>query len=37
MFFIYIINTMKNKTYYTVGTVPISNRKIVERGKFDSL
>jgi len=24
---------MKNKKYHTVGTVPKSNRKIVERGK----
>jgi len=26
---------MKNKKYHTVGTVPKSNRKIVERGKID--
>ena len=28
---------MKNKKYHTVGTVPKSNRKIVERGKIDTL
>jgi hypothetical protein len=27
---------MKNKKYHTVGTVPKSNKKIVERGKLDS-
>ena len=26
---------MKNKKYHTVGTVPKSNRKIVERGNID--
>jgi hypothetical protein len=30
------MNKMKNKKYYTVGTVPKSNTKIVERGKIDS-
>jgi len=25
---------MKNRKYHTVGTVPKSNRKIVERGKI---
>ena len=28
---------MKSQKYHTVGTVPNFNRKIVERGKFDSL
>jgi len=28
---------MKNKKYHTVRTVPKSNRKIVERGKIDTL
>ena len=27
----------KTKKYHTVGTVPISNRKIVERDKSDNL
>jgi len=27
---------MENKKYHTVGTVPKSNRKIVERGKIDT-
>ena len=27
---------MKNKKYHTCGTVPISNRKIVERGQNDT-
>ena len=27
---------MKNKKYHTVGTIPKSNRKIVERGKIDT-
>ena len=27
---------MKKKKYHTVGTVPKSNRKIVERGKMDT-
>jgi hypothetical protein len=27
---------MKNKKYYTVGIVPKSHRKIVERGKIDT-
>ena len=26
----------KKKKYHTVGTVPISNRKIVEKGKIDT-
>jgi len=26
---------MKNKNYHIVGTVPKSNRKIVEKGKID--
>ena len=29
-------NKMENKIYHTVGTVPKSNRKIVERGKIDT-
>ena len=28
---------MKNKKYHTVGTIPKYNRKIVERGKIDTL
>jgi hypothetical protein len=28
---------MKNKKYYTVRSIPKSNRKIVERGKIDTL
>jgi len=27
---------MKSKKYHTVGIVPKSNRKIVERGKIDT-
>jgi len=27
---------MKNKKYHTVGTIPKSNIKIVERGKIDT-
>ena len=27
---------MKNEKYHTVGTVPNSNSKFVERGKFDT-
>ena len=27
---------MKNKKYHTVGTIPISNRKLMERGKNDT-
>jgi len=27
---------IKSKKYYTVGIVPKSNRKIVERGKIDT-
>jgi len=27
---------MKNKEYHSVGTVPKSNRDIVERGKLDT-
>ena len=27
---------MKNKLYHTVGTVPKSNRKIIERGKMNT-
>ena len=27
---------MKNIEYYTVGTIPKSNKKIVERGKIDT-
>jgi hypothetical protein len=27
---------MKDKTYHTVGTIPKSNRKIVEKGKLDT-
>jgi len=30
------INKMKQKNYYTVVTVPKSNRKISERGKIDN-
>jgi hypothetical protein len=26
----------KTKNYYTVGTFPKSNRKIIERGKIDT-
>ena len=26
---------MKNEKYHTVGTVPKTNRKIIERGKID--
>ena len=29
-------NKMKNKLYHTVGTVPKSNRKIIERGKMNT-
>jgi hypothetical protein len=28
---------MKNKKYHTVGMIPKSNRKIVEKGKIDAL
>jgi hypothetical protein len=28
---------MKNKKYHTVGTIPKYNKKIVERGKMDTL
>ena len=31
-----IRNKEKSKNYHTVGTFPKSNRKIVERGKFDT-
>ena len=27
---------MKNKKYHTVGTIPKSNIKIIERGKIDT-
>jgi hypothetical protein len=27
---------MKNEKYYTVGTIPKSNIKIVEKGKIDT-
>jgi hypothetical protein len=30
-------NITTNKKYYTFGTFPKSNRKIVERGKMDTL
>jgi len=30
-------NKIKNKEYHTVGTIPKSNIKIVERGKIDTL
>jgi hypothetical protein len=29
-----IVNKMTNKQYHTVGTIPKSNIKIVERGKI---
>ena len=29
-------NKKKSKKYHTIETVPISNRKIVERGTFDT-
>ena len=29
-------NKMKNKANHTIGTIPISNIKIVERGKMDT-
>jgi hypothetical protein len=32
----FIENKMKNEKYHTVGTVPNSNSKFVERGKFDT-
>jgi len=32
-----VSNKLRSKTYNTVGTVPNSNRKIVERGKIDTL
>jgi len=32
-----VSNKMKKKKYHTVGTIPKSNRKIVERGKIDTL
>jgi hypothetical protein len=28
---------MKNKKYHTVGTIPIPNRKLMERGKNNTL
>jgi hypothetical protein len=31
-----LYNKIKNKKYHTVGTVPKSNKKIVERGKIDT-
>ena len=31
-----LINKMKNGKYHTVGTVLKSNRKFLERGKFDA-
>jgi len=31
------MNKMKNKKYHTVGAIPISNRKIVDIGKIDTL
>jgi hypothetical protein len=37
MIFIFKYNKMKNKKYHTVGTFPKSNRKIVDRGRIDSL
>jgi hypothetical protein len=30
------MENMKNKKYHTVGTVPKSNRKIVEKSEIDS-
>ena len=30
------MNQMKNKKYHTVGTIPQSNIKIVERAKIDT-
>ena len=32
-----VCNQMKNKKYHTVGIVPKSNIKIVERDKIDTL
>jgi hypothetical protein len=32
----YLNNKIKNKKYHTVRTIPNSNRKIVERSKFDT-
>jgi hypothetical protein len=29
-------NNMKNKIYHTIGTIPKSNTKIVENGKFET-
>ena len=34
-FFFKFVIKCKNQKYHTVGTFPISNRKIVERGKID--
>ena len=34
--FYLIFLIMKNKKYYTVGTIPKSNIKIVKRGKIDT-
>ena len=34
---IYAVNKMKNKPYQTSLTVPIANRKIIERGNVDTL
>ena len=31
------MNKMKNNEYHTSGTIPKSNIKIVERGKFDTI
>jgi len=31
-----VTNKMKNKKYHTVGTIPKSNIKFVERGKIDT-
>jgi hypothetical protein len=36
LFCMLIMNKIKIKKYHTVGTMTISNIKIVERGKFDT-
>ena len=37
IFEVYTIKKMKNKKYRTVGTIPKSNIKIVERGTLSTL
>jgi len=34
--YMYPSNILKNENYHTVGTIPKSNRKIIERGKTDT-